>query len=141
MQTAEPGTPGVTRGVARLLEDAGLEWLAEFKLATGRRVDLIGLGRGGAVTIVEVKTSIADYRGDSKWRDYLAWCDDFYFAVPPSFPRQILPAEQGLIVGDSFEAVIVRPAQAAPLHASRRKALTLRFARVAARRLAAAADS
>ena len=141
MQTAERGTPGVTRGVARLLEDAGLEWLAEFKLATGRRVDLIGLGRGGAVTIVEVKTSIADYRGDSKWRDYLAWCDDFYFAVPPSFPRQILPAEQGLIVGDSFEAVIVRPAQAAPLHASRRKALTLRFARVAARRLAAAADS
>ena len=45
MPGADSRTAGVTRGVARLLEDLGCEWLAEFKLATGRRVDLIGLIR------------------------------------------------------------------------------------------------
>jgi hypothetical protein len=137
MPGADSRTAGVTRGVARLLEDLGCEWLAEFKLATGRRVDLIGLDRRGAFTIVEVKTSLADYRGDTKWREYLAWCDRFYFAVPPSFPRGVMPRDQGLIVGDSFEAAIVRPAESSALHANRRKAMVLRFARVAARRLAA----
>ena len=84
-------TAGVTRGVARLLEDLGYEWLAEFKLTTGRRVDLIGVDRGGTFVIIEVKTSIADYRGDTKWPEYLAWCDLFYFAVPPAFPRSSKP--------------------------------------------------
>ena len=107
-------------------------------MATGRRVDLIGLDRRGMFTVIEVKTSVSDYRGDAKWRDYLAWCDRFYFATQPSFPQHIMPGDQGLIVGDSFAAAIVRPAGEAALHAARRKTLTLRFARAAARRLAAA---
>ena len=141
MRSVETDTAGVTRDAARLLEDHGCEWLAEFKLTTGRRIDLIGLDRRGTATIIEVKTSVADFRGDEKWHEYLAWCDHFYFAVPPSFPREIMPADHGLIVGDAFEAAIVRRAEGAALHTSRRKALTLRFARVAARRLAAEAAS
>ena len=126
---------GITRGVGRLLSDLGYDWLREFRLATGRRVDLMGLNRRGAFAIVEVKSTLADFRADGKWRDYLDWCDSFYFAVDADFPAGVLPAEQGLIVADGFGAAIVREAAPVHLHAGRRKALTLRFARKAARRL------
>ncbi len=128
-------TAAITRGAGRLLSDLGYDWLREFRLATGRRVDLIGVNRRGAFVIVEVKSSLADFRADGKWRDYLDWCDSFYFAVDSAFPADVLPAEQGLVVADGFGAAIVREAPPAQLHASRRKALTLRFARKAARRL------
>jgi len=128
-------TAGITRGAGRLLSGLGYDWLREYRLATGRRADLMGLNRRGAFTIVEVKSSLADFRADGKWRDYLDWCDSFYFAVAADFPAEVLPAEQGLIVADGFGAAIVREAAPAHLHASRRKTLTLRFARKAARRL------
>ncbi len=126
---------GITRGAGRLLSNLGYDWLREFRLATGRRVDLIGVNRRGAVAIVEVKSSLADFRADGKWRGYLDWCDSFYFAVTAGFPAEVLPAEQGLIVADGFDAAIVREAAPTTLHPSRRRALTLRFARKAARRL------
>ena len=128
-------TAEITRGAGRLLSDLGYDWLREFRLTTGRRVDLIGVNRRGAFAFIEVKSSLADFRADGKWRDYLDWCDRFYFAVAAEFPAGVLPAEQGLIVADGFGAVIVREAAPAQLHPSRRKALTLRFARKAARRL------
>ena len=128
-------TADITRGAGRLLSDLGYDWLREFRLATGKRVDLIGVNRRGAVTIVEVKSSLADFRADGKWQGYLDWCDAFYFAVAAGFPREVLPGEHGLIVADEYGAGVVREAPPARLHASRRKALTLRFARKAARRL------
>jgi len=47
----------------------------------------------------------------------------------------IIPLEAGLIVADQYGAEILRDTGEHPLHASRRKALTLSFARVAAQRL------
>lgn len=132
---AASATAEITRGAGRLLSDLGYDWLSEFRLATGRRVDLMGLNRRGAFAIVEVKSSLVDFRADGKWRDYLDWCDSFYFAVAADFPAHLLPAAHGLIVADGYGAAIVREAAPAQLHASRRKALTLRFARKAARRL------
>ena len=49
--------------------------------------------------------------------------------------REVIPAETGLIVADSWGADILRHPEETPLHASRRKALTLAFARAAALRL------
>ncbi|MGB0750209.1 MAG: MmcB family DNA repair protein, partial [Magnetospiraceae bacterium] len=72
---------------------------------------------------------------DHKWPAYTDWCDRFYFCVDPDFPQDLLPADQGLIISDGFDADIIRPAREHPLHASRRKALILRFARKAAQRL------
>lgn len=103
-------TAEITRGAGRLLGDLGYDWLPEFRLATGRRVDLMGLDRRGAFVIIEVKSSLADFRADGKWRDYLDWCDTFYFAVAADFPAGVLPAAHGLIVADGFGAAIVREA-------------------------------
>lgn len=131
-------TQALTRGVVRLFVDLGLSPLVEFRLANGRRADVAGLDRGGRLIIAEVKSCAADFDADAKWSDYLPFCDGFYFAVGPEFPRALLPAGEGLIVADAYGAAVIRSAQERPLAAARRKAVTLRFARQAALRLGGA---
>ena len=87
------------------------------------------------MTIVEVKSSVADYKSDGKWQEYLPFCDRFYFAVAADFPADLLPADCGIMIADAFGASVERDAPQGTLKASRRKALTLRFARTAATRL------
>ena len=125
----------LARGVLRVLAEMDLWGVTEFSLPTGRRVDICALGPDGRLTVVEIKTSVADFRADSKWNEYLDYCELFYFAVPSGFPDGILPAEEGLIVGDRYGAGLVRPAIERPLNAARRRSLTLKFARAAAGRL------
>ncbi|THD61774.1 DNA repair putative endonuclease MmcB [Phenylobacterium sp.] len=131
-------TAAVTRGAGRLLTALGYAPLAEVTLPNGRRADLMALGRRGEIFIVEVKSSLEDFRTDQKWQEYRPYCDAFAFAVGPEFPREILPQEPGLIVADGFGGAVLREAQAVPLAGARRKALTLAFARLAAMRAAGA---
>ncbi len=130
----------LARGVSRRLKTHGCETLTEFTLRTGRRVDVIGVDDQGQITIVEVKTSVADFRSDGKWPEYLDFCDFFYFAVPEDFPRELLPDDCGVMVADAYEALILVSAEAQPVNGTRRRSLILRFARAAAQRLAAYTD-
>ena len=127
----------LARGVGRLLTHLGYDSVTEFTLRSGRRADLAGVDRKGRIVIVEIKSSVADFRADQKWPEYLDYCDLFYFAVPLEFPIEILPDQTGLILADAYSGDIARPALAnpIPLHASRRREVTLRFARTAAKRL------
>ena len=128
-----PETTGVvTRGAAKLLHAMGYAPLAEVGLPHGRRADLMAVGPKGDIVIVEVKSGQEDYLTDRKWGEYLPYCDAFYFAVAPEFPRHILPDEPGLIVADGFGGAVLRPPPSTPLAPARRKALTLAFARLAA---------
>ena len=126
---------GVARGVSRLLIQEGYSPILEFTLANGRRLDVAALGADGTMVGVEIKVALADLRGDQKWPDYLEFCELFYFAIPPDFPDEYVPAGTGLIVADRYGGAIVRPSPRTVLHPSRRKAVTLSFARVAAERL------
>lgn len=45
----------------------------------GRRADVLAIGGGYGITIVEVKSSVSDFNTDKKWSDYLKSCDAFYF--------------------------------------------------------------
>jgi hypothetical protein len=103
-------------------------------LPNGRRADIMALGPRGQIAVAEVKSGLEDFRTDRKWGEYLPYCDAFYFAVAPEFPREILPDEPGLIVADGFDGAVLRDAPAVPLAGARRKALTLAFARLAAAR-------
>ena len=62
----------VARGVRRLLRARGFSTVTELPLLDGRRADLVALNPDGALWIVEIKSSVADYRADHKWRDYIA---------------------------------------------------------------------
>jgi hypothetical protein len=127
-------TSEVTRGAWRLLGDMGYAAIPEVGLPNGRRADLMALGPKGQIVIIEVKSGLEDFRTDRKWPEYLPYCDAFYFAVGPHFPQDVLPPEPGMIVADAFGGAVTREAPTAALAASRRKALTLGFARLAAMR-------
>ena len=131
-------TEAVTRGAARLLIDLGYAPLLEVALPNGRRADIMALGPKGEIAIVEVKSSLEDFRTDGKWPEYLPYCDAFSFAVGPAFPREILPAGPGVICADAYGGAVLTPAPIVPLAPARRKALTLQFARLAAFRATAA---
>lgn len=125
----------ILRGTCRLLNSLGLASVAELTLKNGRRADIAALSKDGEISIIEIKSSIDDWRADQKWPEYQPFCDYFYFAVQSDFPTELLPDETGLILADKFGAEIVRPAPQTPLLAARRKAVTLRFAHCAATRL------
>jgi hypothetical protein len=136
----------VVRGVSRLFVRAGIAPLAEVPLGGGRRADIMGLDEKGRLTIVEIKVSVADLRGDRKWPEYLDYCDRFFWAVPMGFPLGLFdtpafaPARTGLLVADRYDAEELRPAPWVQLNTARRKAETLRFARRAAGRVAGLLD-
>ncbi len=125
----------VQRGTCRMLRSMGLASVTELPLANGRRADIMAMDRKGDITIIEIKSSIADFRADSKWPEYRDFCDLLYFAIPAEVPPEIMPEDAGLIIADRFGAEILRPAAEHRLAAARRKAVTLRFARACALRL------
>jgi hypothetical protein len=129
------GAALLARGVCRALEQLGYANLVEFPLANGRRADILAIGKGGDLVIVEVKSSVADFRADRKWTTYRDFSDRLYFAVANDFPRALIPDECGLMVADPFGAALLREGSTRPLSPGRRRALTLRFARIAAARL------
>jgi hypothetical protein len=125
----------LARGVCRALVAEGMAPLTEYVPAPGLRVDVIALGRKSEVWVVECKSSVADFRADTKWRGYLDWCDRFFWAVDTAFPVELLPDGTGLILADAYGGEIVRMAPEMPLHAARRRAVVLDMGRVSACRL------
>ena len=141
-QTGAPA-PGVliARGACRALSARGFACVSEFTTRERLRMDIVALGPKSEIWCVEVKSSRADFRADRKWQGYLDWCDALLFAVPESFPAEILPPEHGLILADAYDGEIVRPGTEARLAPARRKAMVLQIARLAAERLNALADA
>lgn len=135
------GAAAVARGIARLFRRNQL-WVApEIALPNGRRADLMGIDARGAIVIVEIKVSRADLLGDSKWPEYLDYCDRFYWGLSPALDANLVsapaffPERTGLIVADAYDAEIIRPAPTHALPPARRKSETVRLAAVALRRL------
>lgn len=124
----------IADGAARVFYSLGFVTLFEFTLANHRRADLCCLGPKGQITIVEVKSSVADFKSDEKWPEYAPYCDEFYFAVGQDFPQELIPNEVGLIIADAFGGAVIRTPEPHILKAARRKAVTLKFARMAAER-------
>lgn len=130
----------VARGTARLLHAHGFSVVSELPLPSGRRADLVALDAGGTVWIVEIKSSVADFRADQKWPEYRAHCDRLFFATALEVPCDIFPPDCGLIVADAFGAAFKCEAPEHRLPAATRKTMMLLFARAAALRLQSLID-
>jgi hypothetical protein len=135
-----PTALAVARGTQRLLVTLGLSCVAELSLASGRRADLVALGHDGEIWIVEIKSSVEDFRADRKWAEYRMHCDRLFFATAAHVPLEIFPSDTGLILADGYGAALVREAPEHRLHFATRKSVTLAFARAAAARLQALRD-
>ena len=130
----------VSRGARRHLTRLGFAVVEEMPLASGRRADVVALSEAGEIWIVEVKSSVEDFRADHKWPFYRLHSDRLFFATSPRVPLEIFPEDCGLIVADGFGGEILREAPEHRLAAATRKATMLRFARVAALRLQGVVD-
>jgi len=130
----------IARGTSRLLHAHGFSVVSELPLASGRRADLVALDGGGEIWIVEIKSSVADFRADQKWMDYRLHCDRLFFATCVEVPCEIFPKDTGLIVADAFGAQIMCDAPEHRLAAATRKSMMLAFAHAAASRLQSLAD-
>jgi hypothetical protein len=135
-----PTALAVARGTQRLLLTLGMSCVAELPLVSGRRADLVALGGDGEIWIVEIKSSVEDFRSDQKWTDYRMHCDRLFFATADHVPLDIFPGDAGLILADLYGAELVREAPHHRLHSATRRSVTLAFARAAALRFQALAD-
>ena len=125
---------------ARLCIQLGWAPLHEVTLANGRRADILALRPDGGFVCIEVKSGVADFLADGKWRDYRDFADALYFAVDSDFPQHLLPGDVGLIVTAGLEAALLRDSATHPMPPARRRALLRHFAILAANRLALAND-
>ena len=135
------GAAAVARGVARLFSRHDIMVLSEVSLPNKRRADLMGVDAKGQVVIVEIKVARGDLLGDSKWIEYLDYCDRFYWALPSGFDLspldrpEFMPERAGLIIADAYDAEMVRSAATHALAPARRKTETMRLARRSMQRL------
>lgn len=140
----------IRRAAAHLCGQLGWVVLHEVPLPNGRRADILALRPDGGFACIEVKSGPRDFLSDNKWPEYRPFCDALYFAVDDSFPQALLPEDAGLIVacvgphclpkGVTAEVALLREAPVHKLAPATRRALTLRFATMAASRLAALED-
>ncbi len=131
----------VARGMGRYCRSRNLTTTAEIPLRSGRRADLVAIGPTGEIIIFEIKSSIADFRADSKWPDYRHHCDRLYFATTLDVPPEIFPLEAGLCVADAYGAEMLRDAPLHPLPPATRKEMLVRVARIASNRIQRHFDS
>ncbi|MAM78970.1 MAG: hypothetical protein CL562_08730 [Alphaproteobacteria bacterium] len=128
-------TQDITRGICRFLTAMDYTPLKEFKLSSGRRVDVMGLNSGGRFLLVEIKSSVADFKSDKKWREYRPFGDLMYFGVANGFPTEILPNSCGIIIADAYNGAVLKESPLLKINNSRRRSQLLKFARKAASRL------
>lgn len=65
----------------------------------GYYADVIELAKNNKVIIYEVKSSLADFKSDDKWQNYLNFCNLFYFVAPYEVIEKIkseVPSHVGL---------------------------------------------
>jgi hypothetical protein len=130
----------VARGTRRLLRRLNFSTVTELPLLSGRRADIVVLAMDATIWIVEIKSSIADFRADTKWRDYRAHCDKLFFAIPETVPIEIMPDDAGLILADAYGAEILREAPEHRMAPSTRRVMLIRFVYAAAHRLHCLSD-
>ena len=126
----------IFQAVMRFYTERGYACLPEFTLKTNRRPDITCLHKDGTILMVEVKSSVNDFKTDKKWHEYAEWADRLYFAVGQEFPTEILPDEDqcGVMITDGFDCHIMREAPLRKLAGSRRNHLIRRLARTAMHR-------
>ena len=76
---------------------------AEVGLCKGGRLraDLVAISMGSQIAIIEVKSSVADFKNDKKVLGYAAYCDTLYFAMSSEVYQKVkhlVPSSIGVFV-------------------------------------------
>jgi hypothetical protein len=110
-------------------------WAVHFEVGLvkhGRlRADVIAMHMGGGIEIIEVKSSVADFRTDKKMAKYMPYGDKMYLAVTKEVYEKIadkvLPGIGVYVVGpDSI--YVAKRAKTRPVHGKKRLNIMARLA-------------
>ncbi len=78
------------------------------------RADVIAMNMKREVVIIEVKSSMADFRSDHKYHQYLDYCNKLYIACPAEMVEKIRPLVNkgvGIMAYDEGSLVVAKSAR------------------------------
>lgn len=117
----------ITRAVTSYLVDRRYSIHPEIGVKNRRRLDILAVNMKGHVIGCEVKSCIADFRSDKKWREYLPYVNKLYFAFDKvtwdkhkDFLVKTIGNEAGIVCvspnpGKGFNVKIVRACRDTPI--------------------------
>jgi hypothetical protein len=97
----------IEKGLCRLLRERGCLVLRELILPSGKRADIVALRSNGEIWIIEIKSSLQDFRIDRKWSEYHDFCNRLFFAITPNM-KDVFPERVGLVRANRFGGEIIR---------------------------------
>lgn len=103
-----------------------------------RRADVIGNKISGDLVLIEVKSSVADFKSDAKWHEYLKFADRVYLAFTVDVARKInkdkelmsrIPSRVGVLVLSEYGLMrVVKKAKIVPVEPDIRMSILARLA-------------
>ena len=106
----------------------GYKVLSEFALPNKKRVDIIAINLKRKIIIVEVKSNKKSLKYDKKWKNYLNYCNYFYFACNDKLKDFNFSENIGVIQNNSNNIKIIRKSKYKKLSENKKKQLIFKIA-------------
>ena len=128
----DKSTREILQKTMRYLSDKGYRVLSEFALPNKKRVDIIGINSKKKIIIVEVKAKEKDLKTDKKWKNYLNYCNYFYFSCTEEIKKLDILQNVGIIQVTNSKVKIIKKSKFKKLSKTTNFRLILHFALSAA---------
>ena len=106
----------------------GFKVLSEFALPNKKRVDIIAINSKKKIIIVEVKSDKNGIKNDKKWKNYLNYCNYFYFACNDKLKDLNFSKNIGVIQNNSKSIKITKKSKYKKLSENKKKNLIFKIA-------------
>ena len=106
----------------------GYKVLSEFALPNKKRVDIIAINSEKKIIIVEVKSNKNGIKNDKKWKNYLNYCNYFYFACNGKLKDLNLSKNIGIIQNTSSNIKIIKKSKYKKLSQNKKNKLIFKIA-------------
>ena len=106
----------------------GYKVLSEFALPNKKRVDIIAINSEKKIIIVEVKSNKNGIKNDKKWKNYLNYCNYFYFACNGKLKDLNFSKNIGIIQNTSSNIKIIKKSKYKKLSQNKKNKLIFKIA-------------
>jgi len=106
----------------------GYKVLSEFALPNKKRVDIIAINSEKKIIIVEVKSNKTGIKNDKKWKNYLNYCNYFYFACNGKLKDLNFSKNIGIIQNSSGNIKIIKKSKYKKLSENKKNKLIFNIA-------------
>ena len=118
----------ISQKTMQFLSSKGYKVLSEFALPNKKRVDIIAINSKKEIIIVEVKSKKNEVKTDKKWKNYLNYCNYFYFACNDKLKNFNFSKNVGVIQKKSNSIKIIKKSKYKKISQKRKNILILKIA-------------